>query len=344
MAFGGGIRVVLMLCGCAGILSASDSGVWIRDTLRKKCPTLYARSWEGYGWQLHQKGQWVSLPATLPARCVILVHGLDEPGKVWMNLAPALDEAGFTAIRFSYPNDQGVRDSAAFLLASLQKLRLGGVREIAMVAHSMGGLVCRELLTSPDLDYAGWRARDTIPCIRALIMVGTPNHGSALANLRVFAEVRDQWTRFVHGQGHLLGGIVDGWGEAGEDLQPDSPFLRELNQRPHPSDVRLTVISGVASPISPQDIKERVESWERGASPQVRDSLRHMEKALLTVTKGIGDGAVSLDSTRLEGLTDEVIVAGNHLSMIRNVRAASRRVPPAVPIILDRLRIVWPNP
>ena len=63
-----------------------------------------------------------------------------------------------------------------------------------------------------------------------------------------------------------------------------------------------------------------------------------MEQALSALTEGIGDGAVSLDSTRLEGVADHVTVAGNHLSMIRNVSTSSHRLPPALPVILERLR------
>jgi pimeloyl-ACP methyl ester carboxylesterase len=45
---------------------------------------------------------------------VVLIHGLDDPEKVWMNLAPALAEAGFDVWKMKYPKYQPIRDSARF--------------------------------------------------------------------------------------------------------------------------------------------------------------------------------------------------------------------------------------
>jgi len=329
---------------CNGLTRAAEEGPWLQEKLKSTFPELYARGREGFGWTLHQRGEWVQLPERLPSACVVLVHGLDEPGKLWMTAGPALETAGFTPVSLSYPNDQPIRDSATFLLVSLQDLKRRGVARVAIVAHSMGGLVSREVLTSPTLDYAGEIDGNTVPEVLALVMVGTPNHGSPLANLRVFAELRDQWMRFIRGEGHLLGGIADGWGEAGEDLTPGSDFLKALNARPNPAGVRFTSIAGIASPMSRNRLKKHVAAWRREAPAPVQESVKYMEQALNTLTEGIGDGAVSLDSTRLEGVSDHVTVAGNHLSMIRNVSASSRRLPPAVPIILERLRTLQMQP
>ena len=65
---------------------------------------------------------------------------------------------------------------------------------------------------------------------------------------------------------------------------------------------------------------------------------------LLKLTAGIGDGVVALASTPLDGVPDYITVNGNHLSMIRNVTMSSKRIPPGVPIILERVRAVWPTP
>lgn len=63
-----------------------------------------------------------------------------------------------------------------------------------------------------------------------------------------------------------------------------------------------------------------------------------VEKAMSDLVAGVGDGCVSIESTRLEGVEDHVIVRANHLSMIRPFGAsAGTEVPPAIPIILDRL-------
>jgi hypothetical protein len=58
---------------------------------------------------------------------------------------------------------------------------------------------------------------------------------------------------------------------------------------------------------------------------------------MIAMTHGLGDGLVTVESTRLEGVPHRT-VDGTHMSMIRNVTKGSRRIPPAVPIIVDRLK------
>ena len=61
---------------------------------------------------------------------------------------------------------------------------------------------------------------------------------------------------------------------------------------------------------------------------------------MIALTHGLGDGLVTVESTRLEGVPHRT-VDGTHLSMIRNItQAGSRRIPPAVPIIIDQLKSV----
>jgi hypothetical protein len=92
----------------------------------------------------------------------------------------------------------------------------------------MGGLVSREMLTSPEIKYNRSVKNSQVSDVAALIMVGTPNHGSQLARLRVFTEMRDQLSRLAKGQASWLGLIIDGAGEAKIDLLPRSRFLTEL--------------------------------------------------------------------------------------------------------------------
>jgi hypothetical protein len=46
---------------------------------------------------------------------------------------------------------------------------------------------------------------------------------------------------------------------------------------------------------------------------------------------------VTVESTRLPGVPHRT-VDGTHLSMIRNISSDSRRMPPAVPIIVEQLK------
>jgi hypothetical protein len=218
----------------------------------------------------------------------------------------------------------------------MKTLRAEGVARVRIVAHSMGGLVTREMLTSPARDFAAAVREGTVPGVSIFIMVGTPNHGSPLARLRGLAEVRDQVARVAEGRGSWLGGILDGAGEAKIDLLPGSRFLAELNRRPHPEGVEMLVIAGVAGPWSEGDIEAWIEERREGANAEEAASLDELGAGLVSLTRGLGDGLVSVESTQLDGV-EHLTVEGTHLTMIRNLTEGSERVPPAVPLIVERL-------
>jgi pimeloyl-ACP methyl ester carboxylesterase len=268
---------------------------------------------------------------------IILIHGLDDPGKVWMNLAPALAGEGFAVWTLRYPNDQPIAESSRFLLDKLHDLRKGGTHKISIVAHSMGGLVARELLTSPEFSYAEKIRGGMVPKIVELIMVGTPNHGSELARFQLITEFRDQWIQATEGKGHWLKWILDGAGEAKIDLLPESKFLTELNARPHPKGVKMSVIAGVASPWDADEIEKFIHSIHDQVSESESHKRGELAKLRISLTDSFGDGLVALSSSRLEGIPLR-IVRGTHLTMIRNVSEANDRIPPAVPIIIERLK------
>jgi pimeloyl-ACP methyl ester carboxylesterase len=288
----------------------------LRESLADMFPALAQKAGERFG--IRRLG---SPQAGHPE--VVLLHGLDDPGKVWMNLAPVLVQAGYGVLLFEYPNDQPIVDSARFLAQQLQILADQGVHRADIVAHSMGGLVSRELLTSPALRCEAPACRR--PQIRQLIMVGTPNHGSDLARFRALSEVREQVSRLFSGEAGWFGWIFDGVGEAGQDLLPGSAFLTRLNARPLPRDTQMFVIAGEIGQ-SQWDELERLLQEHAGELPQPLRQAREQ----------IGDGLVSVTSAHLPGVP-MVRVPGNHLSIIRNVSESSTRMPPAIPVILQWL-------
>jgi pimeloyl-ACP methyl ester carboxylesterase len=255
---------------------------------------------------------------------IVLIHGLDDPGKVWMNLAPALHAAGYGVSVMTYPNDQPVRESAALFRESLQALSKGGVGWISIVAHSMGGLVSREMLTNPA--FACDAPDCQIPDVRRLIMIGTPNHGSSLARFRGLSELREQFARVLAGQAGWLDWIFDGAGEAGIDITPGSPFLMALNARPNPPQTAMDVIAGVIA-------QEQAQAMDRLIAESVSGETGVQ---LVPLAERLGDGLVSLESATLQGVP-LYRVEGTHLSIVRNLDALSDRVPPAIPIVLDLL-------
>jgi pimeloyl-ACP methyl ester carboxylesterase len=293
--------MILTLLGLICLVSPSwalSSEQGIKGWLEKTFPAAEAQVAATHGLTPYQQKTGVQGDTH---RNVILIHGLDEPGRVWLNLAPALAEKGFSVWQFTYPNDQDIRASSRFLFQCLGAAGWLPSDPVALVCHSMGGLVARQMLTDPEIGYAGAADRARVPQISHLIMIGTPNHGAGLARFRVVMEVREQILNRIHGYGHWLQGVYDGDGAAAAQLLPDSEFLNRLNARPHPEKVSMAVIAGILSPWLPP-----------------------------------GDGLVSLSSARLDTLA-LYTVPGNHLSMVRNMTASSKRVPPAVPLVIRLL-------
>ena len=258
---------------------------------------------------------------------IVLIHGLDDPGKVWMNLAPKLLEQQYAVWEMNYPNDQAIAASAELFRNELITLGSSGISEVVVIAHSMGGLITREVLTNPQWQCPAACTDNEIPTVKQLIMVGTPNHGSELARFRMLGEIREQIERLLDGQADWLGWIFDGAGEAGIDLIPGSDFLVSLNQRPLPDNTDYFIIAGVIGEQERKLLKGLLEPLEN------HQALTDLLDKLIDT---IGDGLVTLDSTRLENVPAE-IVAGNHMTIIRNVSRSSSSTPPAIPIIMKKI-------
>ena len=284
----------------------------------------------------------------MPRRAVVLVHGLDEPGWIWDDLAPALCDAGLTAVQFEYPNDGPLAPAADGLGEALLALREHGVEEVDLVAHSMGGLVVRDVLTRPRWYDGNGHGGEELPRVRTMITVGTPNHGAAISRLQALSEAKDQAVRALRvasGQSdHRLADVVlhalrDGHGQASRDLQPGSAYLVELNARPLPADVRMTVIAGrMIEPSATGMVASAAVSGE--SSGALMATAARCADALCalgaeTGTSWLGDGLVTLDSALLPGVEDTVVLPGNHQSILMKWRPGE--VPPAVEVIVDRL-------
>jgi pimeloyl-ACP methyl ester carboxylesterase len=265
-----------------------------------------------------------------------------------------LREAGYSVARFEYPNDGPISDAADLLAEGLRASKAAGVERIDIVAHSMGGLVARDVLTRAAYyggDGLGGAAAEhgqrRFPAVDRLIMCGTPNHGSQLVRLRGLIELREHLTTAIATSQNLSDlAAIDGNGEAGVDLLPDSEFLRRLNARPLPTHTRITIIAARLSPVDGQKVQSAMQrlrslasssetpAWLRDAAAGAAAEFleKNAEKAIDT----LGDGCVSIESAKLEGVDDILIVRGSHLGMILNMGGGTD-TPAAVPIVLRRL-------
>jgi triacylglycerol lipase len=111
-------------------------------------------------------------------RPVLLVHGTDSTaGQSWpTTYVPALAQAGYAVFTIDLPVRAlgDIQDSSEFLVVALRHLASITGRRVSIVGHSQGGLEPRWALRwFPEL-------RDRIEDV---ISLGTPQHGTQIANL-----------------------------------------------------------------------------------------------------------------------------------------------------------------
>lgn len=127
---------------------------------------------------------------------------------------------------------------------------------VILIGHSMGGLRARAAL----------QMGGSLPQIKALVTLGTPHHGALIIQkgpsvMTYLGAVLGGATGYALGQ-PLLGVIAGGLGlrstvtgitnsPAGQDLAPDSLFLKNINEnsRPMRSDIVVLDVVGVNSDI-----------------------------------------------------------------------------------------------
>lgn len=99
----------------------------------------------------------------------------------------------------------------------------------------------------------------------------------------------------------------------------------------------MLTIAGITSPWSEKDINRWAGNLRKSVPDDKQKWVDEFGKNMIALTHGLGDGLVTVESTRLEGVPHRT-VDGTHLSMIRNITQDSRRIPPAVPITVDELK------
>lgn len=142
---------------------------------------------------------------------VLLVHGYGCNSGFWAHLEPLLDRERISHASIDLePVAGSIDDYAPPIEARVRELCAAtGAAQIAIVAHSMGGLAARAWMRSyaPLSDHAR---------VAKLITLGTPHHGTVLANL--------------------------GLGANAVQMRRDSPWLRDLAASEAPA-VRARIVS-----------------------------------------------------------------------------------------------------
>ncbi len=291
-----------------------------QDQLQEWFPEQMALSPEWFGF--HAPGE-----SENAAPDVILIHGLDEPGGIWDESFRALDEAGLVAWEFRYPNDQAI-DRSADLLAEHWSA-LDADQPVILVGHSMGGLVIRDFVTRWRHPVDGVAEVDG-PEVLGVIMIATPNQGSAWARLRAWLQVREWIAQIPEGEISPFAGLRQGTGAAKIDLRPDSRFLTDLNERTWPEQVRLFIIGGQLSEPTPDMLRGLDRMGDELAVVDLRDRV---ESWWAETGEGLGDGVVPVSSLHFEGAPDPLLVSASHRGLLVDLPLADGEPPAIEPMV-----------
>jgi len=109
------------------------------------------------------------------ARAVFLIHGWGVRAISMGRLASALADAGFTVYNYDYPTSKRtIREHSDIFLSMYRAiLSTDNPAEVYFVTHSMGGLLFRAALARMN--------ESECRRVEAVVMLGPPNRGSALA-------------------------------------------------------------------------------------------------------------------------------------------------------------------
>ncbi len=176
---------------------------------------------------------------------LVVVHGIigDTQALLGGVTAAGLLEKFDCVLAYDYENlATPIGETAQSLKLDLEKVGLGADngKNITILAHSMGGLVSRQFIEREGGDRV----------VNHLVMCGTPNQGSPFGRidsarkvLEVLATIGVNFAPQFCGPALMLLGRSRKLTPTLEQMNPDSPFLSELNSGAAPN-VRYTVLAG----------------------------------------------------------------------------------------------------
>lgn len=190
---------------------------------------------------------------------VVLLHGILCSSRSMRKMQEQLEQAGYEVMNIDYPSVKHQIHELAAMIATQINARGNDTQIIHLVGFSMGGLVIRALLYDFDIKPLG-----------RILMIGTPNHGSELAD-----ALQKFW---------LYDKV---YGPAGQQLRTDQLAVQWWHDE---IDFDLGIIAG--------DLSLMGGGW--------------------WFIQGDNDGLVSVESTKLDGMKDHIIVPCMHAMLPSN--------------------------
>jgi pimeloyl-ACP methyl ester carboxylesterase len=232
-------------------------------------------------------------------------------------MIPWLEEAGYGIVIYDYPFNRPIAESSAGFTSDWAAFRRRSGEKFpwAILAHSMGALVARSLVEN-DATWAG--------DVSSLILIAPVNQGSHLARVQTVIQLMNGLRSINEKKtSKALMHLSDGLGRAAEDMLPGSAFLEGLNRRPRRRGLPYHIVAGDSGFLTRDgraQIEGRVDLVNRNAGILGRltqAATADLPDLLDELTDGTGDGCVAVARTRLDGVTDHVILHANHAELIR---------------------------
>lgn len=176
---------------------------------------------------------------------IIFIHGVAGCPTDWKNVIKGLDKEQFQPWVVYYPSGIRLDVTTNFLTEAVNRIKTKyGIRDFAIVAHSMGGLICRSFVKK----YIQFDTNN-INDIKLVATISTPNLGlkSAASGVNNSPIVVPSW----------------------RDLTPDSEFISDLYNWEWPPEIPYHLIvtyhnresdDGVVNLTSQASLKHQSES------------------------------------------------------------------------------------
>lgn len=288
---------------------------------------------ERRAWGLSLPDGWEASAKDKPI--VIVVHGLHSDADHHKQFIDDLRQRGWTVGTFAYPNDGPIEPAGQRLARRLRSIEADHPEaRFDLVTWSMGGLVARVAIEDPQIAPGN---------VRRLIMVGPPNHGSQMARFAFGLEIIEHLQGLANEDAgtRLFRAVEDGLSEASVDLMPGSAFLQKINRRGRNEEVRYSILLGTSAPLTAAQLEQLREQLKQAgeANRYVRFFGGKVDRWLADmgeVVAGRGDGAVSVERGKLEGVQDIATMPFDHVTALQGpgrdgVEARLRKA------IMDRL-------
>ena len=261
---------------------------------------------------------------------VLLIHGFGSSTEKMSSLAKAIEkdlqkeDSSNAVARFDYASHNGVSAAAISLEESLQTLTDDNPNcEISLVTHSMGGVVARVVVEKNDF---------TLSQVKRLVMVAPPNHGTQLAGLPSGNVSFDALLQKFDQTGlrQSLQTLVSIANVAIEDLKPDSKCITDLNANTRNENIAYSIILGNLGVLSKTETRMLNQFAKQLTAKQLANGgndlnavLKSLPPELIT---GQGDGVVSLESGKLDGVEDTTVLRFQHSDLLNDTAKSQTKI------------------